>query len=99
FSHITERALEWWSRPEGPALPLGPPLLRKAAHQDRGALRLLEDRRDVHGLGCGVGARARGTHSGKAADVGGDEADVAGAALRGIELAHFGQSHVAVDSV
>src|SRR4029079_12024357 len=34
-------------------------LRREPAHQDRGALRLLEDRRDIDRFGRGVGALAR----------------------------------------
>jgi len=44
-------------------------------------------------------ARACRAESGKAADFRGDKADVAGAALRGVELAHLRQARVAVGPV
>src|SRR3546814_15537038 len=44
-------------------------------------------------------AGAVGTESREAVDIGGDEADVAGAAFQRVERRHLGQPEVAVDAI
>ena len=78
---------------------MGLPEMGELDPADRGALRLLGDRGHVHAFRRGVGARAGGPEPDQAVDVRGDEADVARAAIRRIELAHLRKTHVVVDPV